>query len=363
MKIYIVTGEKSGDQHASKIVKELKNLNNNIQFRAWGGNHLLSENVKLDENIDQINYMGFWEVFKNAFKVLDNLNRCKKNITDFSPDIVLLVDYPGFNLEVAKFTNRKNIRTYYYISPKIWAWRSSRIRKIKQYIDEMFVIFPFEKEYYKKRGYNVKYLGNPVLENILKNNFNLIKREKPIISLIPGSRKQEIEKILPIMLSVIDSYPDYHFIISASNSFSSEYYSKLVKGYNAEIIFDRHYDILASSFASIITSGTSTLEAALINVPQIVCYKTSSFSYLIAKLFVKIKYISLVNILLNKNSIIELIQNDLTIKNLELNLTKILSPIFRKNIFSDYKELKNYLYTKESVSGKIARDILESNYS
>ena len=360
MKIYIVTGEKSGDQHAAKIVKEIKNQNKDIKIGAWGGDSLMSEKIQLDHHIDEINYMGFWEVLKNISQVFKNLKKCKQDIINFSPDLVLLVDYPGFNLKIAEFAYSNNIKTFYYISPKIWAWNSNRISKIKKFVDKMFVVFPFEKEYYKKRGYDVKYLGNPVLESISSTKLNLIKKEKPIISLIPGSRKQEIEKILPIMLEIISFYPNYSFVLSATNSFTHQYYKELVKGYDVEIIFDRQYDILNSSSAAIVTSGTSTLEAALLNVPQIVCYKTSKLSYLIAKLFVKIKYISLVNILLNKSSISELIQNYLTAENIINKLNYILDPINKKQILNDYEEVRKILKTEKPSSITISKEIISS---
>ena len=358
MKIYIVTGETSGDKHASNVVRELNKISKN-QFRAWGGKNLESQNVVIDANIEQKNYMGFWEVFKNGYQVLKDLERCKKNISDFTPDLVLLVDYPGFNLEIAKYTKENNIKTLYYISPKIWAWKSNRIKKIKKYLDEMFVIFPFEQEYYKKRDVNVKYFGNPIFENIKEHNFKKIFRDKPIISLLPGSRKQEIDKNLPTMLKVVNEYPDYNFIVSASNNFTLDYYSKIIKNYNVEIIFDRQYDILKSSVASIITSGTSTLEAALLKIPQIVCYKTSFLSYLVARLFVKVKYISLVNLLLKKRSVVELIQNDFNSDNLKYNLDMLLKDAVRKKIISDYDILYDLLHTKKNVSTMIAKRILD----
>ena len=363
MKIYIITGEKSGDQHASQIVYELKKQFNDIEVRAWGGNALKSYNVKLDKHIKEINFMGFWNVIKNAFQILNNLKQCKQNILDFSPDLILLVDYPGFNLNIAEFASKNNFKIFYYISPKIWAWNSNRIKKIKKYIDKMFIIFPFEKKYYLDRGVDVDYFGNPVLEYISKNKFNKIKSEKPIISLLPGSRKQEIKRVLPIMLEVTRLYPNYNFIISATSTLTIDYYQKYIKGYNVDILFDKQYDLLYSSKASIITSGTSTLEAALMNVPQIVCYKTSFFSYLIAKYLVKIKYISLVNILLEKNVVAELIQKNLTFFNIKENLDKILDEEIREKMFKNYDELQIILQREKSVSEEIASEILKFNYS
>jgi len=362
MKIYIITGEKSGDKHASKIVHELKNLDNNLKFKAWGGNHLESEGVILDKHINEISYMGFWEVFINIFKVINNFNQCKKDILRFSPDLILLVDYPGFNLKIAEFAFKNNFKVNYYISPKVWAWKFSRVNKIKKYVNRMFVIFPFEKDLYREQGVEVEYFGNPIYEDIedSSNNFDLIDH-KPIISLFPGSRKQEINLILPLMLKIIKFYPNYNFIISATDSFSSDYYNKLTEGYDVTHVFNRSYDLLSVSQASLVTSGTATLETALMNIPQVVCYKTSFLSYIIAKSLVNIPYVSLINILLNRKVVDELIQSKLTVKNIKESLDKVLDRDQLKPLFSDYDNLRNLLASK-NVSGKIAANILETIY-
>jgi lipid-A-disaccharide synthase len=302
--------------------------------------------------------MGFWEVFKNLKNIYNLINECKDDILQFSPDLVLLVDYPGFNLRIAEFAHKNKITTYYYISPKIWAWKKSRINKIRKYVNRMFVIFPFEQEYYKDFNLNVEYLGNPVFEDINDKKFNFDYNKKPVISLFPGSREQEVSLVLPVMLEVVKFFPDYNFVISATSSFNIDFYNTYIDKYeNIDLIYDKPLEILSVSKAALVTSGTATLETALMNVPQIVCYKTSNLSYLIAKYLVKIKYISLVNILLNKESVVELIQSKLTVDNLRQNLDHILKDENVKEIKSDYKALKSLLSTKQKVSEAIAKEI------
>ena len=357
MKIYLIAGEKSGDQHAAKIVKELTK-DKNVEIRGWGGDNLKSQGMHLHRHIDEVSYMGFWEVFKNFKNIYNLINECKDDILQFSPDLVLLVDYPGFNLRIAEFAHKNKITTYYYISPKIWAWKKSRINKIRKYVNRMFVIFPFEQEYYRDFNLNVEYLGNPVFEDINDKKFNFDYNKKPVISLFPGSREQEVSLVLPVMLEVVKFFPDYNFVISATNSFNIDFYNKYIDKYeNVDLIYGKSLEILSVSKAALVTSGTATLETALMNVPQIVCYKTSNLSYLIAKYLVKIKYISLVNILLDKESVVELIQSKLTVDNLRQNLDHILKDENIKEIKSDYKTLKSLLSTKQKVSEAIAKEI------
>ena len=357
MKIYLIVGERSGDQHAAKIVEELKK-DKNVIIRGWGGDDLKSQGMHIDMHIDEVSYMGFWEVFKNLKKIYNLIKECKKDILNFSPDLILLVDYPGFNLRIAEFAHKNKITTYYYISPKIWAWKKSRINKIRKYVNRMFVIFPFEQEYYKDFNLNVEYLGNPVFEDINDKKFNFDYNKKPVISLFPGSREQEVSLVLPVMLEVVKFFPDYNFVISATNSFNIDFYNTYIDKYeNVDLIYGKSLEILSVSKAALVTSGTATLETALMNVPQIVCYKTSNLSYLIAKYLVKIKYISLVNILLNKESLVELIQSKLTVDNLRQNLDHILKDENVKEIKSDYKTLKSLLSTKQKVSEAIAKEI------
>lgn len=362
MKIFIITGEKSGDMHAANLVKEIKFLNKNLKIKAWGGDRLINEGVDVIKHINSLSFMGFLEVLKNIFSIKENLDLCKRNIIDFNPDLILLVDYAGFNLRIAEFASKKNYKVYYYISPKLWAWKSSRIKAIKKYITKMIVIFPFEKEYYKKNNYEVEYFGNPLIDELnIQKSKSIINSSKSIISIFPGSRLQEIIKILPLMLSIIDDYPNHKFIVAGVSSFNLDFYKKIINNNEVDIVFEDSYRILRSSKAALITSGTASLEAALLNVPQVVCYKTSFFSYFIAKYFIRIKYISLVNILNDKSIVSELIQFKLTKENLLNSLNDILNKKNASKLKVDYSNTQKMLALNEgSPSKDIANFILKT---
>ncbi len=363
MKYYIIAGEASGDLHASNLIKEIRKLDKNAIFRCWGGDLMLQQNVELVKHYKETSYMGFFEVILHLPAILKNINFCKKDIISFNPDALILVDYPGFNLRIAEFikkhilrTPNSELKTFYYISPQVWAWKRSRVKKIKACVDRMFVILPFEKDFYKQYNYDVDFVGHPLLDEI--QNYNNIQSpassfqlptSKPIIALLPGSRKQEISKMLSIMLQIIPHYKEYQFVIAAAPSIPQELYHKYI---NALTTYDLQltttydlrrttYDLLSISFAAVVTSGTATLETALFEVPEVVCYKGNYLSYLIAKSLVKIKYISLVNLIMNKKVVTELIQNDLNISNLKAELDKIVYDADnRKRIISDYKQIK-----------------------
>jgi len=297
MKFYIITGEPSGDLHASNLVEEFKKCNNELEFRAWGGERLLAQGVELAKHIKETAFMGLLDVLKGLGAIKENLNYCKKDILKYKPDALILVDYPGFNLKIAKFAKLQGIKVFYYISPKVWAWNKSRVIKIKRYVDELLVIFPFEVDFYQKYGMKVIYVGNPLLDEIGKGNFSFsYSTDKPIIALLPGSRKQEIEGILPEMLTIVNYYPNHQFVIAATNNFSKEYYQSFIKEKNVALVFDETYGLLSNATAALVTSGTATLETALFKVPQVVCYKTNWITYILAKNLIKIKYLSLVNI-------------------------------------------------------------------
>ncbi|MEE2931611.1 MAG: lipid-A-disaccharide synthase [Bacteroidota bacterium] len=358
MKIYIVTGEKSGDLHASNLVKALKNQNKSISFRAFGGEHLKSNGVEIARDIKDLAFMGFKEVVQNLFSIKENLDFCKQDILKFHPDILILVDYAGFNLKIARFAKNNAIKTIYYIPPKVWAWNYKRIYSIKKYVDKVLAIFPFEEEIYKKHNIDVTYVGNPLISQIKNKNFNFnYQTEKKIIALLPGSREQEIQHILPLMLDVVNNFPEYQFVLAGTNSCSEEYYTSLIGDKPVDIVFNQTYSLLYSAHAALVTSGTATLETALFNVPQVVCYKTSFISYIIAKLFIKIKYISLVNILMNRLVVDELIQINLTPSNLKSALKQILEVERRQEILSSYNELDKMLSQEESPK-KVADIIL-----
>jgi lipid-A-disaccharide synthase len=360
MKYYIISGEQSGDMHAANLVASLKKKDENADFRAWGGDRLKAEGVTLVKHIRDLAFMGFWEVIINLATVLRNISFCKKDILEFSPDALILVDYPGFNFRIAEFAKKKGIRIFYYISPQIWAWKKSRINQVRKNVDKMFVILPFEKEYYQKNNFEVDFVGHPLVDEIAKDNFPFsIETEKPIIALLPGSRKQEISKVLPKMLEVVNDFPDYQFVVATTNSVEEKFYKNIIVNKNILLAKNETYGLLKNAKAALVTSGTATLETVLFEVPQVVCYKTNSFSYQIAKRLVKTKFISLVNIIMDKLVVKELIQDELNSQNLSASLSDILDDTSRERILTDYKELKIKLGGK-GASNKVA-DLIITN--
>ncbi len=354
MKYYIISGEQSGDMHAANLVASLKKKDENADFRAWGGDRLKAEGVILVKHIRDLAFMGFWEVIINLATVLRNISFCKKDILEFSPDALILVDYPGFNFRIAEFAKKKGIRIFYYISPQIWAWKKSRINQVRKNVDRMFVILPFEKEYYQKNNFKVDFVGHPLLDEIAKGNFFFsIETEKPIIALLPGSRKQEISKMPSGRLVVDNDFPDYQFVVAATNSVEEEFYKNIIANKNILLARNETYGLLKNAKAALVASGTATLETALFGVPQVVCYKTNFFSYLVARLLVKTKFISLVNIITDKLAVKELIQNELNGQNISASLSDILDETNRERILIDYKELKVKLENK-GASNKVA---------
>ena len=358
MRLYIVTGEPSGDLHAANLVRELKASNSSINIRAWGGERLITEGVELARHIKDTAFMGLWDVLMNINTIKENLTYCKEDILEYKPDAVILVDYPGFNLKIAKFAKQYGIKVFYYISPKVWAWNSSRINKLKRYVDELLVIFPFEVDFYKKNGIEVTYVGNPLLDEVSKGKFTFTyQTKKPIIALLPGSRKQEIETMFPEMLKLVDEYPRYQFVVAATNTFSKEYYQSFIKGKNLALVFDETYGLLSNAKAAVVTSGTASLEAALFKVPQVVCYKTNWITYILAKNLIKIKFLSLVNILMDKLVVKELIQADFNKINIKEELDILLNE--RERLLTDYDKLSDLL-NKKGASKNAAQVIISS---
>lgn len=351
MKYYIIAGEASGDLHGSNLMKELKIQDPQAEFRFWGGDLMQQQGGTLVKHYKDLAFMGFSEVIMNLRTILNNIKICKKDIQEYKPDAVILVDYPGFNLRIAEFVKNLGIKVYYYISPQIWAWKTGRVHKIKKFVDRMFVILPFEKEFYSKYDFEVDFVGHPLLDamkDLPEMNLEKFKSEhglddRKVIAMLPGSRKQEIKKKLPIMLSVEKDFPEYQFVVAGAPSLDLEFYQEIA-GNQIKIISNKTYDLLRISEAALVTSGTATLETALLNIPEVVCYKGSRISYEIGKRVVKyIKFISLVNLIMDREVVKELIQQELNTKNLKSELTKILTEPKRSQVLNDYKELREKL--------------------
>jgi lipid-A-disaccharide synthase len=341
MKYYIIAGEASGDLHASNLMKELKMLDSHEEFRCWGGDKMEQQGATLVKHYRDLAFMGFTEVLMNLRTILRNIDFCKKDLLQYKPDALILVDYPGFNLRIAEFAKQNNIKVYYYISPQVWAWKQSRVHKIKRVVDRMFVILPFEKEFYKRFDFDVDFVGHPLLDVIPEHRSD---GEGNIIALLPGSRKQEISVMLPLMLSVVDDFPEYKFKVAAAPSVPMSFYKNIIGNKNIQILTGQTYDLLAKAKAALVTSGTATLETALFEVPEVVCYKGGKISYSIARMLVKVDYISLVNLIMQKEVVKELIQKELNTINLSAELAGILSDTTRiSQIKTDYKELKQRL--------------------
>ena len=355
MRYYIIAGERSGDLHAANLVKSLRETSPDLEARGIGGDYLEDSGVQLFMHYHELSVMGFWEVLKSAAKLRRFLKLCQKDLVAFNPDVLILIDFAGFNLRMATFAKANSIRTFYYISPKIWAWNQKRAYKIKKVVDRMFVILPFEKRFYQRYNYEVDYVGNPLLDAIdaFQPDEKFIEKNKigdnPVIAVLPGSRKQEVAYILDTMLSIIQYFPDYRFVVAAVDNLPGEAYAALDKNDRVTLVHNQTYDLLAVAQAAIVTSGTATLETALLNVPQVVCYKTSSFTYHIAKNLIKVDYISLVNLIAGKEVVKELIQNRFTTTNLKNTLEEILpGGDNRENVLTGYQKVRELLGTKRA---------------
>jgi len=371
MQYYIIAGEASGDLHGSNLVKELKLLDNNSRFRCWGGDKMEAAGATLVKHYKELAFMGFIEVVKNLRTIFKNLDYCKNDILAHRPDVLILIDYPGFNLRIAKWAKQLDIKVIYYISPQVWAWKESRVKGIKKCVDKMLVILPFEKDFYKKWQYDVEYVGHPlvkVIEEFKARQLNNSEDKKEtafthknIIALLPGSRKQEIVKKLPIMLQVANDYPDYSFVVAKAPGLEESFYNELLAPYkNVSSVVNKTYELLSQSKAALVTSGTATLETALFNVPEVICYKSSSISYQIAKRLIKIKYICLVNLIMDKEIVKELIQDELTVENIKIELNKILFDVNKlQQMQKDYTDLKALLSKGGNASANAAKSIYD----
>lgn len=352
MKYYIIAGEASGDLHGSNLMKSLLKEDANAEIRFWGGDLMQNVGGTLVKHYRELAFMGFAEVILNLKTILNNIKFCKSDIAKFNPDVIIFIDYPGFNMRIAKWAKERGIKTHYYISPQIWAWKENRIKDIKRDFDKLYVILPFEKDFYeKKHNFPVEFVGHPLIDAIhnrkiidgdafrKENNLD----EKPIIAILPGSRKQEISKMLSLMLSVVNDFQDYQFVIAGAPSQEYSFYQQFLKGKNIKFVANKTYDLLSNSHAALVTSGTATLETALFKVPEVVCYKGSWVSYQIAKRIITLKYISLVNLIMDEEVVTELIQNDCNPLKIKTELTKILEESNRKKLFEKYDELEQKL--------------------
>ncbi|GAA3988740.1 lipid-A-disaccharide synthase [Mucilaginibacter dorajii] len=346
MKYYLVAGEASGDLHGANLMKALKALDANAEFRFFGGDLMQAEGGTLVKHYADMAFMGFVEVVVNLNTILKNMKTCKQDIAAYKPDVLVLIDFPGFNLKIAEYTKSAGLPVYYYISPKVWAWNQKRVLKIKRIVDHLFCILPFEVEFYRSWGMEVDYVGNPLLDAITafepepdflqKNQLT----DKKIIALLPGSRKQEITYLLPDMLAVADQFKDFQFVIAGAPSFKPEFYDQFLKDKNIPVIFNATYDLLTNAYAAIVASGTATLETALFNVPQVVVYKGNALTIAIARMLVKIKFISLVNLIVDRGIVTELIQEECN----ELKIARELNAIVndrqnRAAMLRNYDEL------------------------
>jgi len=352
MKYYIIAGEASGDLHGANLMKALYKEDTDANIRYWGGDLMEHVGGKLVKHYRELAFMGFVEVLFNLRTIFKNISLCKKDIEEFNPDVIIFIDYPGFNMRIAKWAKQKGIKTHYYISPQIWAWKESRIKDIKRDVDAMYVILPFEKDFYEdKHQYPVHFVGHPLLDEIADRkqvDRDVFRKEnglddRPIIALLPGSRKQEISKMLEVMLSIVGDFTEYQFVIAGAPSQGESFYQPFIKTQNVHLLLNKTYDLLSLSYAALVTSGTATLETALFKIPQVVCYSGNRISYEIAKRIIKLKYISLVNLILDKEVVTELIQTEFNKKRLKEELIKILDDYNRAVLFLDYYDLEQKL--------------------
>lgn len=353
MKFYLIAGERSGDLHGGNLIKQLKQREPQAQFRGFGGDYMREAGMEEVVHYRELAFMGFAEVLANLRTISRKIEQCKKDILVYKPDVIILIDYAGFNMRIAKFAKRNGIKVFWYISPKVWAWNQSRAWKLKANVDRMFVILPFEKDFFKKFDWNVDYVGNPVLDAVKAHHKNSdfkkkqdINPDKKIVALLPGSRHQELKKITPLMAGVASKNPDFQFVVAAVSNLGRDLYQDLKNLPNVKFVNDASYDLLRIADAAIVTSGTATLETALFKVPQVVVYKTSGLSYSIAKFLIKVRFISLVNLIADKEVVKEMIQDDASVEKVSNELKEIIeNDAYRKKLLSDYDEIIRILDT------------------
>ncbi|CAH0995140.1 Lipid-A-disaccharide synthase [Emticicia aquatica] len=364
MKYFIIAGERSGDLHGSNLIKAIKKADSQAVIKAWGGDYMQESGAEITKHYRELAFMGFWEVIKNLTKILGFISECQREIELLKPDAIVLIDYAGFNMRIAKWAKKKNYKVFYYISPKVWAWNQNRAWSLKKNLERLFVIFPFEVDFFKKFDFEVEFVGNPLFDAIasfqpnadfLKNNLLVGKK---IIALLPGSRKQEVEKMLNLMVSTKKQFPDYQYVIAGVSNLPIDFYSQFLAN-DIRLVIDQTYDLLSISKAAFVTSGTATLETALFDVPQVVCYKTSNLSFQIAKRLIKVPYISLVNLVAQKEVVKELIQDELNKENLIKELTLIIDDSEKRTkVLQDYSQVRKSLGTV-GASEKTGKRIVE----
>ena len=368
MKYYIIAGEASGDLHGSNLVASIRQKDPGAKIRAWGGDKMRRNGANVVKNYHDLAFMGFVEVVMNLKTILKNIKYCKKDITEFKPDALILIDYPGFNLKIAKWAKKKGFKVFYYISPQVWAWKRRRVYTIKKVVDKMLCILPFEKKFYDNYDVDCQFVGHPLLDEIAKiepvdkDKFykaNRLNPKKEIIALLPGSRRQEVSRMLTVMLEVVKMFPNYQFVIACAPSLPLSYYKQIIgEKSNVRLVINRTYQLLQLSSAAIVTSGTATLETALLDVPEVVCYKANKISYLIARQVAKVKYICLVNLIMDRLVVKELIQNDMTAEKIRDELQSLMNSSKRqKKLLEDYEELK-YVLGSAGASDRAAETII-----
>lgn len=361
MKLYLIAGEASGDLHGSNLMRELKNLDPGIEFRCWGGDLMKEQGGVIVKHYHELAFMGFMEVLMNLRAVLNNLALCKRDILSYKPDAVVLIDYPGFNLKIARFLHQNKIPVIYYISPQIWAWKQSRVKIIRKVVDKMMVILPFEKDFYEKHGVEVEFHGHPLLDALKQSQFKPVIEDdgRPLVALLPGSRRQEIHQVLPRMIEVVPRFPDVRFVIAGVGSHGLDFYHYIAGDPDIHVVFGRTYDLLKQAKAALVTSGTATLETALIGTPEVVCYRGGYISYQIAKRIIKVKYISLVNLIMDRSVVKELIQDELNTENISRELEQLLNNTpAREKLLSDYSELREKL-GGDGASRRAAESVMD----
>jgi lipid-A-disaccharide synthase len=367
MKLFVIAGEASGDLHASNLMKELKRLHQDTDFLCFGGDLMQEAGGKLARHYREMAFMGIWEVIRNYGKIRKNLADCRAEIMHYNPDAIILVDYAGFNLRIAEFATRRGFRVFYYISPKLWAWGKWRVKKVRKFVERMFVNLPFEVDFYHKHGIRAEYFGNPVVDSVAagmeaSEDFKAFIHQhalddRPVIALLAGSRKQEIDRCLPEMLSVIEHYPGYQFVIAGASSLSNEIYKPYIEGKPVRLLHGQTYRILRHAVAAVVTSGTATLETALHRIPQVVIYKTSLFTFFVGWPFVNIKFFSLVNLIMDHEVVKELLQFNLA-RDIKTELDNILfNKEYRQQMLDHYDSLKARVGLP-GVSGRVAERML-----